>query len=68
MGRCGSVILVPFTTFDNGNTNNCVPYRTNPDCTAWFKLGMHDIIATLSVLGDIGFQIKHWISASTPIY
>ncbi len=32
-----------------------------------FPRGMHDIIGTLSVSGDIGIQINYWILAGTTI-
>ncbi len=29
-GWCGSAVLVAYTTSDNPNSNNCVPYHTVP--------------------------------------
>ncbi len=52
-GTVRFAILVPFTTYDNGNGHNCVPYRTVPNRTAQWKRaikGMHRLTLSVSSL------------------
>ncbi len=50
VGRYGPLSLVQFTTFDKGNTNTCMWYWTNLNCTRGWPSHTHCSLVTVLIM------------------